>query len=80
MQEPSDFEVDELEVPDETMYEVEQILRYHKRGIKNRIIWESLTVWARFSLEDASWEREEKFSDQKQLQDDIDAGLIKQDT
>ena len=80
MQEPSNFEIDELEAPDDTMYEVEKVLRYRKRKKKNRMIREFLTVWEGFPLEDASWEAEEIFSDPAQLQEDIDAGLIKLDS
>ena len=79
VQEPSNFEVDELEVPDDTMYEVERVLRYRKRKRKNKIIREFLTVWEGFPLEDASWEPEENFSDPAQLQEDINSGLIKLD-
>ena len=80
VQEPSNFEVDELEVPDETMYEVERVLRYKKQKRKNKMIWEFLTRLGRFPLEDASWEPESNFSDLAQLQEDINLGLNKFDS
>ena len=45
--------------------------------MKNKIIREFLTVWEGYPLEDASWEPEDNFSYPEQLQEDIDAGLIK---
>ena len=79
VQEPTHIEVDELEVPGGTMYEVERVLWWRERRMKNRTIREFLTVWIGFPLEDASWELEDNFSDKKQLQEDIDAGLIIED-
>ena len=63
MQVPRSFDIDELDVPDETMYEVERVLRYRKQKKKNRTVREFITVWEGFTLEDASWEPEENFSD-----------------
>ena len=80
MQESSSLDIDELEVPDETMYEVERVLRYCKRRRKSWTIHEFLIVWTGFPLEDASWEPEGNFSDLAQLQEDIDSGLIKLDS
>ena len=43
-QESSNFEADELEFPDKTIYEIEKVLRRSKIKLKNRTIREFLTV------------------------------------
>ena len=55
MQEPSNVDVTELESPNETIYKVENILRWRRRKVKNKYIGKFLVSWVGYPLEDAMW-------------------------
>ena len=66
-------ELEEPDVPE--YYKTEKILRWRwakAPGRRGRRYREFLTMWRRYLLEEASWVLEKDFSDQRQLQIDLE--------
>ena len=68
-----------LEDINEPVYEVENILRWRNKKIKNKYIREFLVVWAGYPLEEATWEPEDSFPDKEALHKDLESGPISED-
>lgn len=61
---PQDVDIS-LAEPKEDVYEVERILRWRKRKVKNKIIREFLVLWVGYPLEESTWDPEENFTDRQ---------------
>ena len=77
------FRIDEtspaLEEINEPVYEVENILWWRQKKVKNKSIREFLVLWAGYPLEEATWEPEDNIPDKEALHKDLESGLIPED-
>lgn len=70
---------EDLEDPIEKVYKVEEVLRWRKRKIGNKMTCEYLILWIGYPLEEATWEPKANFTYQEQLIEDPEAGLISEE-
>ena len=68
-----------LEEINEPYYEVEKIPRWRKCEKKNKTIEEFLVLYESYPLDKGSLELEKHFSNQDQLHQDLEVGLIPED-
>ena len=69
LQEDQPISHDDAPEVEEPYYEVEEILRWRKVKIKNRITKQYLVLWRGYPVEDAMWIEANQFSYPEQLQD-----------
>ncbi len=69
---PSEPQAEELELEDNTPYEVERILRWRWKGPSGRRYKEFLVLWTGYSVDDASWIPATNFDDPQGLKELIE--------
>ena len=68
---PTDETSTTLEEINEPVYQVENILRWRHKKIKNKSIREFLVLWAGYPLEEAAWDPKHNFADKEALHKDL---------
>ena len=69
LQEDQPISRDDVPEVEESYYEIERILRWHKIKRKNKIIKLYLVLWRGYPVEDAMWIEADQFSYPGQLQE-----------
>ena len=60
------------EEDDQDVYEIEKFLCWRYRKIQKKKKRESLVLWKRYPIEEASWIPEDNITDKDQLQEELD--------